>query len=404
MCVAAIVFKPVQLEYLECMENDNPHGAGVAWLQGEEIRFMRGLTAKDIFQLQSDEVMSYPYLMHFRWATHGAKIAELTHPFPIGPRALLGERSGGCKALLIHNGTWGGYERAAAKYISAGNYEIPEELIASASDTAVAAWLAQDNPDILDEIMWATAVAEITETTDDEGNLKKTMEITTRGTWSDKEGNWYSNLNWVPWSGSYYHSSFPDGYNYNRHARDAYWKEWDRRFMLGEDTSELSYPTTEIEEGSGPSRHKDIDWDLYFLAPFGTRDEDEKHLTFDQYVERFKKHGNKQPLPHTQDSQKDPKSNGSPSRSEMSWNDYLVAKYGAAVAKQITEDCFPDSAASNEDQDTGGSDDVLPLSLVCGYSAADESDESDSYIDPDLVSEDWETVNAVLARQMSRHW
>lgn len=376
MCVAAVIFSPVSLEYLECMENDNPHGAGIAWLQGDSIRFMKGLTAADINQLQIDEVMTYPYLMHYRWATHGEKVPQWTHPFPIGPRALLGELTGNAPAVLIHNGTWNRYHKAATEYIRLGNYEIPEEVIEIASDTAVAAWLAQDNPAILDEVLWATAVAEIREV-----DGKKTMEITTRGQWYDKDGNWYSNLNWVPWNGY----SFPSMYaNDARDPQSAYWTEWERRYRAGEDTSTLIYP------GENPTGG-DIDWDKYFLAPYSTRGEKDKDLNFDSYVERFR-------TPKTGYAQSSALTVGSTGSKELSWDEYLISKYGAPVAAQIKADCFPEVDDSGPVSDSGHRN----LDLVCVYSTPDGEQFED--IDPDAVSEDWETVNAILERRMRGKW
>lgn len=186
MCVAAVVFQPVSARYLQAMEDDNPHGAGVAWQDGNAIRFHRGLTAAEIFEMQESGQMTYPYLLHFRWATHGAKVPELTHPFPTGVRALLGELAGTAPEVLIHNGTWHGW-------YTVGRSRMPPELrslVHHVSDTAVAAFLAAYNSDILDEVHWATAHAMI--------GPDGLMHVVTRGTWSDHEGNWYSNLMWLP--------------------------------------------------------------------------------------------------------------------------------------------------------------------------------------------------------------
>lgn len=379
MCVAAVIFSPISMQYLQCMEEDNPHGAGVAWLQGDSIRFMRGLSAQDIYQMQEDKVMTYPYLMHYRWATHGDKIPQLTHPFPIGPRALLGELHGNAPAVLIHNGTWNSYDKAAGRHIRAGNYEIPEEIFDAASDTAVAAFLAQDNPEILDEIMWATAVAEIRE---EDG--VKTMEITTRGQWYDKEGNWYSNLNWVPWSGYY----FPSMYSSTSDSaadRANYWKEWERRYRAGEDTSGLRYPGSyDPSEDAQPKNDWDeIDWDAYFLAPFSTRGEKDQHLNFDTYVERFRR-SNKAAATVAA---------GTSTDKEFSWDDYLTSKYGAKVGAIVKESYFPDEG------DNGGVSPGVPD--ACCITSPDGEHE---FFDADAVSEDWETVNAILERQMRNKW
>ena len=186
MCIAAIIREPVSLTYLQSMEDDNPHGGGVACAREGSIFFMKGLTAKAIHALQESGQLSYPYLLHFRWATHGAKTPELAHPFPTGPRALFGETVGFCDQVMMHNGVWSDY----AKHLPIQS-EIPDAVFEVGSDTTAAAWLAFDNPDILDRVPWATAIATISQESGE-------MDIVARGTWTEHKGNHYSNLNWLP--------------------------------------------------------------------------------------------------------------------------------------------------------------------------------------------------------------
>src|SRR5690242_17072085 len=111
MCIAAIIHEALPQNYLNEMERDNPHGGGVAWFQGASIRFRRGVTAKQVGAMQADGSLTYPYLLHFRWATHGPRIPQLTHPFPLGKRAFKGELHGAAPKVLIHNGVWNGYHQ-----------------------------------------------------------------------------------------------------------------------------------------------------------------------------------------------------------------------------------------------------------------------------------------------------
>lgn len=184
MCVAAVIKRAVPLSDLQNMEIDNPHGAGVAWAQDGEIQFRRGLTAAQIFDMQTRGEMTYPYLLHFRWATHGPRVPELTHPFPTGIRAFGTELVGAAPQVMIHNGVWSEYTKWVP-YID----DVPSEVIASGSDTSVAAYFIPHFPDLAETIPWAVAVAEI----DDRGDLQITQYG--RG-WSDYEGNQYSNLSW----------------------------------------------------------------------------------------------------------------------------------------------------------------------------------------------------------------
>jgi hypothetical protein len=257
MCVAAIIYQPVSLDDLESMEADNPHGGGVAWANGHgQISFIKGLTARQIFQYQEEGTLAYPYLLHFRWATYGAKVPQLTHPFVIGPRALLGETSGDCQALFIHNGTWPNFEAAAQKYIeSTGNYTMPQKALDHASDTAIAAWLAKDNPEILDEVPWATAKAWACP----EGK----MQITLRGDWTKHNNNYYSNLNWQRAStpGVFnMRAMLESTYSWDEYLADKYGRETAREingwFMGDGDDADLNYP------GLGARVELDLDNDL----------------------------------------------------------------------------------------------------------------------------------------------
>lgn len=364
MCVAAVIFKPVPLQDLECMENDNPHGAGIAWEANGTIRFLKGLTAKEIHQMQEDEVITYPYLMHYRWATHGARINELTHPFPLGPRALFGELSGEADAVLIHNGTWNRYTQEALRHVSAGNYEIPDELIDVASDTAVAAWLALYDQSILDDVPWATAVAEIKPGTDGQ----PTMEITTRGTWSDHEGNWYSNLNWLTSYWTYY-TPPTTGKGY-----DSELTNWDRYI-------------NRVHRGE--------------VEPFSLRNKEDEHLKWDDYVDKYGA-----PEPKSESAQTTVESGSSSGASSATrvtdWESYLEARYGKEGAKTI-QSCFGDSG--NRDCKFGNEcgEDCLE-DLISGSGAEASGQEVEVDIDPDLVSEDFETVNEALRRKMAHLW
>lgn len=183
MCVAIVVEHKdgIPARYLHMMEVENPHGAGVAWADGDVLRFKKGLTWRDVRELQDE--LPRPFLLHFRWATHGPSVRRLAHPFVLGPRAFSRSLTGSCKALLIHNGIWNRYD----KHLPPG---IADD--GTISDTQVAAYVAGTDEDILDDVDWATAVGRAG------GNGR--MDITLRGRWMDFEGNTYSNLQWLLYS------------------------------------------------------------------------------------------------------------------------------------------------------------------------------------------------------------
>jgi hypothetical protein len=167
------------------MDHENPDGGGVAWLESGQLRFERGLTSEQIFYMQEAGTLTYPYLLHFRWATHGGKIPGLTHPFPTGPRAFDGELSGVAEQVLIHNGVWHDYNSWLPMVEG-----VDEIKLVDTSDTAVAAYFYSWFPDIADEIPWAVATASIKE---------GAIAIVKHGGWSSFAGNEYSNLHWLPW-------------------------------------------------------------------------------------------------------------------------------------------------------------------------------------------------------------
>lgn len=195
MCVAAVIYKPVSLDYLKEMHDSNPHGAGVAWpdYAAGVMRFKKGLTYEEIHALQEAGELTYPYLLHFRWATEGDKVPQMTHPFPVGVRALFGELEGTADQVLIHNGTMSWSQQKYWVPDTDYMYHLPWELINRASDTAIAAWLIKEpgSEDILKALQWATCLASVR---DGALHLEKT------GDWKEHQGNSYSNLSWLPWS------------------------------------------------------------------------------------------------------------------------------------------------------------------------------------------------------------
>lgn len=183
MCVALVVegVSP-SLSELRAMEDHNPHGAGLAWPTREGWRYFKGLSAPEVAEVLAR--VPRPVLVHFRYATHGPKEPRLTHPFPVGHRALVDSSLEGLSpAVLIHNGVWGSYQ-----------YHLPDwakplqELV---SDTQVAAFKAEEQESILDNVSWATAIGKLI--MEPSGPVAR---VTQRGRWYKHEGNQFSNLSW----------------------------------------------------------------------------------------------------------------------------------------------------------------------------------------------------------------
>ncbi len=180
MCVAVLIESSAPtLDELTAMEDANPHGAGLAWAHGNSLRYSKAMTAAEIHAALP--TLPRPVLLHFRWATHGGKAPHLSHPFPLGPRALTSRTlAGSAQAVLIHNGVWGAWERHLPKRLRRMQHEI--------SDTAVAAYVADTDESVLDGVSWSTAVGRAA------GSGR--MDVTLRGSWEEHNGNQYSNLYW----------------------------------------------------------------------------------------------------------------------------------------------------------------------------------------------------------------
>jgi len=110
MCVILAVEKesnrPTRHE-LDLAWAANPHGAGIAWLEGDEVRFEKvGPSNVDVDRIIGLALsVPVPFIVHFRITSSGQTGAELSHPFPIRVKKPL-TVSGSGRAVLFHNGTW----------------------------------------------------------------------------------------------------------------------------------------------------------------------------------------------------------------------------------------------------------------------------------------------------------
>lgn len=216
MCVAVVVETPEgpTLSELRDMEISNPHGGGIAWPGSTGIMWAKGLDADEVHEILRS--VPRPCLVHFRWATHGPKVPHLAHPFPLGIGAITSKATTGCDpAVMIHNGTWRSYKKHTRR-IPKGTKCVP------LSDTAVAAWAAASDEDILDDVAWSTAVGRF--------GGPGVLDVVLRGAWEEYNGNMYSNLHWQ-WG-------YSSGW---RSASEEYSTElssgWDKQVAATEDTA-----------------------------------------------------------------------------------------------------------------------------------------------------------------------
>jgi hypothetical protein len=119
----------------------NPDGAGIAWFVSKnKVRWQKGLeTVEELLAAIQDKPL--PLIIHCRIASVGGTDQRLTHPFPINPTAGPLALEGEARAVLAHNGHWGGWEdmMKRAVFSSPSGLKIPE---GPWSDTRAMAWLA----------------------------------------------------------------------------------------------------------------------------------------------------------------------------------------------------------------------------------------------------------------------
>lgn len=84
----------------------NPDGAGFAYSHNGIVRYIKGLMTWEDFELEytAEDVPGDAHLIiHFRYATHGAKSQGLTHPFPVAEGDIL-RPQGESLSVVAHNG------------------------------------------------------------------------------------------------------------------------------------------------------------------------------------------------------------------------------------------------------------------------------------------------------------
>jgi len=115
----------------------NSHGGGIAWQQGGDTVWHKGIMDEDNFVKLCLEA-PLPYVAHFRVASIGGVCKELTHPFIISKEAPLQLSGKGKVAVLFHNGHWSDWDDKALDAAINANVPVPD---GPWSDTRAIAWL-----------------------------------------------------------------------------------------------------------------------------------------------------------------------------------------------------------------------------------------------------------------------
>lgn len=136
MCVILVCPPKVRpdMATLQACWDANPHGAGMAWRERGEVRWLKTNDVKEIYDIA--KLKHGEIVIHFRIASVGGVSDDLRHPFPVSKRSGLAS-SGSAKAVLFQNGTWGGYSEAL-RFAESEGHKIPEGKM---SDSRAAAFL-----------------------------------------------------------------------------------------------------------------------------------------------------------------------------------------------------------------------------------------------------------------------
>lgn len=196
----------------------NADGIGIAWVHGDRVRWVKGISQKKA--IAALKTMPFPYIVHCRLASIGGVDVKLCHPFPTTSRA--GTNSAGvAQGVVAHNGHWIGWREALLPVFAAQGKRLPP---GPWSDTRAAAALAG----ILGPAVLSTLPG-------------RWVHLTPKGaffygdlSWTKEKGRWYSAK---PSFLSYtdYGTGYGTNYKYQRNTvlpRDKDWDDYDDQGVL----------------------------------------------------------------------------------------------------------------------------------------------------------------------------
>lgn len=126
MCVLYACYEKVPSKTLmEESEAENLDGIGIAWLEGDHVRWEKGIP--DLGKAEALlKKIKLPFLIHFRKASSGMgpKNPYLTHPFPVTEGVELSLK-GTAQAVLAHNGFWKDWNGFLLRSALGSEWKIP---------------------------------------------------------------------------------------------------------------------------------------------------------------------------------------------------------------------------------------------------------------------------------------
>lgn len=181
MCVIIACYKTFpSLDTLTQCETANPDGGGLAYIEQNQVKWYKGLSAKKIYSMRNKG--DYPKVIHFRIATVGGKLDELCHPFPITADAQL-TTAGTANQVIAHNGHYLEWEDRLWQGILAQKLTLPD---GKWSDTRALAWLAYH---------FGNSILSLSNELI--AHLNGNKQLTLYGTgWKKEKDIWFSNVLW----------------------------------------------------------------------------------------------------------------------------------------------------------------------------------------------------------------
>lgn len=165
--------------------HSNPHGGGIAWVSDGKVkawRTMKGHRTMYNKYLKEREFNQGVFLIHFRYATHGAKNIENTHPFKINPRL-----------YFAHNGVMSEYGCSGLDKCSVSDSRDFGDKI-----------LSKLNPDFIYDAhmlkMLEKHIGAYNKIVLINGNNDFAILNERSGHWDHRKENWYSNFGYRPYT------------------------------------------------------------------------------------------------------------------------------------------------------------------------------------------------------------
>lgn len=188
MCliIASPLGKPISEEILRDAARHNSNGCGLAWLdlENKKIQYRKALNVDELIKLLNEDALGKIWVAHFRIATVGGPIPELTHPFTIDEHASIAP-SGEADAVLFQNGTFHSWKDSLLQAAAASGTPVPEQPW---SDTRAVAFICHVYGKHVLSLIDNTSRFLVFDATE---NSKKRMMLW--GSWEDHDGFKFSN-------------------------------------------------------------------------------------------------------------------------------------------------------------------------------------------------------------------